>query len=142
MVEPHVLRTGERSAHHEPRVTLVGLPVGREHVAEHPPDLVLAAPPGKQLERGRIGHGDHVRLLDPVEPGDRRAVESHALLERLVELVLADGEGLERAEDVREPEPDELDVLLLDARDHVARVQALPFLDGGHQAGTSCESWA
>ena len=83
VVEAHVLRARERPPHHEARVALVGLAAGLEHVAEHAPDLVgLAGPPGQDLERARVGHGDHVRLLDPVEAGDRRAVEAHAVLER------------------------------------------------------------
>ena len=79
VVEAHVLRPGERPAHLEARVALVGLAPRLQHVAEQPADLVgLAGPPGQDPERGRVGHGDHVRLLDPVEPGDRRAVEAHA----------------------------------------------------------------
>jgi hypothetical protein len=44
------------------------------------------------------------------------------VIERVLELLLADGERLELADDVREPEPDELDVLLLDPGEDLARV--------------------
>ena len=40
-------------------------------------------------------------------------------VERALELVLADGEALQLAEDVGEPQPDELDVVLLDQREDV-----------------------
>ena len=119
VVEAHRLRPLERAPHDVARVALVGLAAGHQHVAEHPRDGLLLRPPRQHRERARVRHRDHVRLLDPVEAGDRRAVEAHALLERPLQLVLADGEALQLAEDVREPEPDELDVVLLDQRQHV-----------------------
>jgi hypothetical protein len=56
-----------------------------------------------------------------IEAGDRRAVEAHPIVQRALHLVLADGEALELSEDVREPQTDELDVLLLDAREDLVR---------------------
>src|SRR4029434_2507593 len=41
-----------------------------------------ARPPREHVERGRVGHRDHVRLLDRVEAGDRGPVEAHPALER------------------------------------------------------------
>jgi hypothetical protein len=70
----------------EARVALERRAVGVQHVAEHPGDLRLGLP-RDQLERGRVGDGDHVRLLDPAEPVDRRAVEPHPLGERALELL-------------------------------------------------------
>jgi hypothetical protein len=32
--------------------------------------------PAEDLERARVRHRDHVRLLDPIEAGDRSAVEA------------------------------------------------------------------
>ena len=120
MVEPGVLGAGQGPAHHAARVALVGLAAGLEDVAEQPADLVaLAGPPRQDPERGGVGHGDHVRLLDAVEAGDRGPVEAHAVLEGARQLVPADREGLQLPEDVREPEADELDVLLLNPLEDV-----------------------
>ena len=82
-------------------------------------DALLLGRHGKHLERRRIGHGDHVRLLDAGEAVDRRAVEAHALLERALELAVGHGEALQNAEHVGEPEADELDVALLDRLEDV-----------------------
>src|SRR6185312_1202951 len=65
----------------------------------------------------RIRDRDHVRLLDRVEARDRRAVEAHAVVERVFELADRDREALQVALDVREPEEDEVDALLLDPRE-------------------------
>jgi hypothetical protein len=37
--------------------------------------VAFGAPPG-DLERARVQHRDHVRLLDPIQAGDRSAVEA------------------------------------------------------------------
>ena len=76
----------------------------------------LLRAPGQHGERDRVGHGDHVRLLDGVEAGYRRAVEAHASLERVLELLRVDREALQLAEDVREPQANEADVAVLDER--------------------------
>src|SRR5918996_993876 len=53
------------------RVALVRLALGGQDVGEHAGHAaaVLLRPPGKHVEGGRVGHGDHVRLLDGVEAG-------------------------------------------------------------------------
>ena len=122
VLEPHFLGTLQRPAHHVARVALVGLAARPEHVAEQARDvaLVIVGAPRKQRIGVGVGHRDHVGLLDRVEPCDRRAVEAHALLERSLHLLASDREALELAQDVREPESDELDAVLLDPRQHVA----------------------
>ncbi len=75
--------------------------------------------PRQQLEAVGIGPGQHVALLHPGEPVDRRSVEGHALGEGVLELGGGDGERLELAEDVGEPEPDEADTTLLHRPQHV-----------------------
>jgi hypothetical protein len=99
------------------RVTLVRAALRGLDVREHPRDArSVLRPPGQHVERGGIGHRDHVRLLDGVEAGDRRAVEAHAALEGVVELLGGDREGLELPEDVGEPEADEADRSFRDER--------------------------
>ena len=89
-VEAEILHALERLPEHVARVTLVRRAVGRDHVADHARDLgadrlpVLVDRPRHDLERRRIGDGDHVRLLDRVEAGDRRAVEAHPVVQRLL----------------------------------------------------------
>src|SRR5204862_2168467 len=95
-------------------VALVWLSARDPDVAEHPAGRLLDRAPGNDGEGARVGHRDHVRLLDRVEAGDRRAVEPHPALERVLELLGVDREALELAEDVGEPQPDEADVAVLD----------------------------
>jgi hypothetical protein len=120
-VEAHLPHAVEREPEDVPRIALVGLAVRPDDVADHAGDLVAAV--GHELERGRVGDGDHVRLLDRVEAGDRGSVEPHAVVHRPLELRLRDREALQVAFDIREPEVDELDVLLLrlleDLRPHL-----------------------
>src|SRR5262249_50577881 len=59
------------------------------------------------------------------EPGDRGAVEAHPALEGVLELGGVDREGLQLAEDVREPEADEADAPLVDDRGNVVGGQVL-----------------
>ena len=119
VVVAHVLGPLERAPHDVARVALVGLAARHADVAEHARHRAFLRAIGEDRERVRVGHGDHVRLLDRVEAGDRGAVEAHPPVERVVQLLLGDGEALELTEDVREPQPDELDVALLDRRHHI-----------------------
>ena len=110
---------------------------GDQDVAEHPRDVALLAvgAPRKQGVSVRVGHRDHVRLLDRVEAGDRRAVEAHAVGEGALELLAAHGEALQLSVDVREPEADELDPVLVDAGDDVLVV-------GAGRAGSRGHLWS
>ena len=119
VVEAHLLGALERAAQHVARIALVRRPLGRQDVAEHPPDAGLLGTPRQPRERRRIGLRDHVGLLDRVEAGDRRAVEAHPALERVRQLGDVDRERLQLAEDVGEPEADEPDLLLRDDREDV-----------------------
>ena len=98
------------------RLAVVG-----DDVAEHPGGVlaVLADRPGEELEAVGVGSGQHVGLLHAGVPVDRAAVEVHALGEGVLQLGRGDGEGLELAVDVGEPEPDEPDALLLDESEDV-----------------------
>ena len=117
-VEAHALHPVERLAQDVARVALVRLAVGRDDVADHPADLRLARAPRHDDERLRIGDRDHVRLLDRVEAGDRRAVEAHPVVERALELVGRDREALQMPLEVVEPEEHRLDALRLALRKH------------------------
>ena len=97
---------------------VAGVPVERcavevGDVAEHPGLGSLRIAPGEQLEGVRIRHRQDVALLDPAEPVDGGAVEGHPLLQRVLQLCGADGEALELAEHVGEPEANEADPALL-----------------------------
>jgi hypothetical protein len=136
VVEPHLVRPLHGPAQDVPRVALVRLALGGDDVGEHAGDAaaVLLRAPRQHVERLGVGHRDHVRLLDRVEAGDRRPVEAHAALERVVELVGVDRERLQLPEDVGEPQADEADPALLDERlDIVGAVRS--FLVGQHGAG-------
>ena len=93
--EAHLGGLGQRPAQHVPRVGPGRRAVGQQDVAEHP-GAVAAAPPshGQHLERGRVGHGDHVGLVDPGEALDRRAVEADALVEGGLQLGRRDRDAL------------------------------------------------
>jgi hypothetical protein len=115
-VEAHLPHPVERTAEHVARVALVRLAVGGDDVADHPADLRAAV--RQELERGRVGDRDHVRLLDRVEAGDRRAVEAHPVVERALDLGGGDREALQVPLEVGEPEQHVLDALALHAFHH------------------------
>ena len=109
----------EVAPQHLAGVALEGRAVEVEDVAEHPGLGRVRVGPREQLEGVGVGPGEHVALLHPGEAVDRRAVEGHALLEGVLELGGGDGEALQLAEHVGEPEPDEPDAALLDRAQHV-----------------------
>ncbi len=90
-------------------IPLERLAAGVDDVAEHPGHRVLAGPPWKDGEGVGVRQGHHVGFLRPRESLHRGAVEAHPLLQRLLQLLDGDGDVLEGAKDVGEPEADELD---------------------------------
>ena len=108
----------QRAPQHVARIALVRLPIGRDDVADHPRDLRLALLPRHQLEGLRIGDRDHVGLLDRVEARNGGPVEAHPIVECVLDLARSDGEALQVALDVGEPEQNELHALFLDSRTH------------------------
>jgi hypothetical protein len=118
-LEAHLLGALQGSPQDPPRIALVWLPARDLDVAEHPPGGLLQRAPGQDREAGRIGQGDHVGLLDRIEPRDRGPVEAHTALERVLELLRVDREALQLAEHVREPQPDEPNVTVPDHLHHV-----------------------
>ena len=91
---------------------------------------------------GRVGHQEHVRLVDLLEPPDRGAVEHAALGEDLVvERLSRDREVLDRPEQVTEPDIDELNLCIADELQYlVGVVEHQPSLNGAGTAlaGTCC----
>ena len=84
---------------------------------------------GQDLERLRIGPGEHVALLHAAEAVDGRAVEGHALLEGVLQFGRRDVERLGDAKDVGEPQLNEPDASLLDgAKDVVLLALHVPSL--------------
>ena len=70
------------------------------------------SPHGKTWNVSRVGREQHVRLLDPHEPFDRRAVEHDVAVERLLELRRRNLDVLVDAENVGELKSQEADVVL------------------------------
>ena len=79
----------------------------------------LGSPQGSSSNVSGSGIARTSALLDPGEAVDRRAVEGHPVVERVLELGRADGEALQAAEDVGEPEPDQPDAAFFHAAQHV-----------------------
>src|SRR5206468_9407338 len=96
-VEGEPLFTGalEVALEHVARIALERLAVEAVDVTEHPRDGRVLAAPRHDLERARVGSGEHVGFLGARVPLDRGAVEGHALFERAFELRPPDGEALE-----------------------------------------------
>ena len=95
-------------------VALKGLAVGQGDAAVHAHDAALGGAPGQHGGGVRVGPEDEVALLDVHEPGDGRAVEADALLERAGQLAGKQRDVFLVAEDVAERQLDELDVVILD----------------------------
>ena len=123
-VEAHALHPVESLAEDIAGIALVGRAVGGDDVAHHPRDVradgvsVIVERARHELEARRIRDRHHVGLLDGVETGDRRPVEAHAVVQRLLHLRRRDRERLEMALEVGEPEEDVLDALVPDALQH------------------------
>ena len=86
--EPLVGGRAQRALEDVPRVGVRRAAVGHHDVAEHPRRRRALAPaaPRQDLERRRVGLGEHVGLVDPGEALDGRAVEADALVEGVLEL--------------------------------------------------------
>ena len=93
--------------------------VGVHDVAEHASGDIAAVAPGQELEGVGVRLGEHIALLDPAEAVDGRAVEVHALLEGVLELVGGDGHRFELPEHIGEPQADEADSPLLGGAEDV-----------------------
>ena len=118
------------AAQHLAGVPLERRPVEVVDVAEDPRLGRLGVAPRQDLERVRVRDGQHVGLLDAGEAVDRGAIERHPVLERVLQLGRADGEALEVAEDVGEPQPHEAHAALLDAPQHIRPL----LLQHGHRS--------
>ena len=109
---------GEVALEDVPRVGVRRRAVGHLDVAEHPGGRRPLTAPRQDLEGRRVGLGEHVRLVDPGEALDRRAVEADALLEGPLELGRCHRHRLEVAQHVGEPQPHEPHVALLERPQH------------------------
>ena len=92
-----------------PGTAVEGLLVRGVDVAEeprHPAALVVVR---QHAEGGEVGLEQHVRLLDPHEPLDRRPVEHDLAVQRLLELAARHLDVLVDAQDVGELQPEEVD---------------------------------
>ena len=112
--EPHVGGLGKHPLEHAPGICGGGLTVRGLEVAEHAGRGLVLAAPRQQLERGGVRLQQHVRLEHPGQSLDRGAVEAETFLERGLHLRRGQRDGLQGAHDVREPEPHEAHVPVLD----------------------------
>ena len=95
-------------------VAVKGLARRRPQVAEDARHARVARTPRQDLERLRVRERQHVRLVRRRKAVNRGPVEANALIKCLLELLRRDRERLEVALNVREPQPDEANVSLLD----------------------------
>ena len=112
--EARVGRLRQRALEHVAQYRRGGLAVGRAQVAEHARGGIHVAAPRQHLERRRIRVREQVALLHAGEPLDRGAVEADPLAEGAFGLSRCDCDGLEGADDVREPQTHELHTAFLD----------------------------
>jgi len=105
-------------------------------VAEHTGFGSVTVGPRQHDEGVGIGDGQHVAFLDPREAVDRRAVEAHAVLEGVLQFGRTDGEALEVAQDVGEPQTDQPNATFLDGAEHVVTL----LLQHGHSFSLPMEA--
>ena len=101
---------------------------------------VLGAPPRQHGVRRRIRQEVHVRLLDPLEAADRRAVEHQLVVERLLQLLDRDRDVLDLAVRLGELQPYEGDVVPPAALEHFLLVHDPPSEIGVREAAESIAS--
>jgi hypothetical protein len=75
--------------------------------------------PAEDLERARVRHRDHVRLLDPIEAGDRSAVEAMPYSSTPRASCCAIANDLSCSKLSVSQDPTNSTVLLLDAAQHL-----------------------
>jgi hypothetical protein len=122
------------------RVAFEGLAVEAMDVAEHARDGRVLAAPGHDLERARVGLGEHVGFLDARVALDRGAVEGHALFEGTFELGRSDREALELAEHVGEPEAHEAHPAFFDGAEDVVEWPFHPTSVAGPSTATAARN--
>ncbi len=115
--EAEIRSTLEHALEHIARISGIRRAVRAFDVAEHRRHERALIAPRQDLQGRGIGHRDHVGLLDACEALDRRSVEAHAFVHRGLEFVGRDHERLQEAENVGEPQVDELDLILADGLD-------------------------
>ena len=91
---------------HDPGMGGIVGPVRVPDFGEHADGARASRPEGRYLDRRGDGHGHHVALLDPLVTLDRGSVETHPLFKSPLELLRCDGEGLQKAQHVGEPQSD------------------------------------
>ena len=107
-------RLGDGALQGVPRTALEGAAVRVVDVADQPADPFAGVLRPRQHPEGRqVGPEEHVRLLDPDEALDRRAVEHDLAVQRRGELAVRDLDVLDDAEDVGELQAHELHVRAL-----------------------------
>ena len=111
--EPALLGLVEHDTQTFAGIPREGLAVGRADVAEHARHAVVARAPGKHLEGGGVGEGEHIGLIGRGKALDRGAIEADALLKGNLEVLGRDGEALEPAQHVGEPQAHKADAALL-----------------------------
>ena len=122
------------------RIALVALAVGRlDHVARDVERRLVQE--RVDVARGGIGHQEHVGRLDPLPPGDRRAVEGVPALELVHhELLGRHGDVLFLAAGIGEAKVDELDVLVLEHLEDVGGAGHAGLLVGGRRSTMHCKT--
>jgi hypothetical protein len=116
--ESALSRFSECSLEHVPRVGYRWLPIGSRNVAEHPRRRVDLVSPRKNLKRRWVRVGEHVGFVRSSESLDCRTVETETLRESAFDFRWSDCDTLEGADDVGEPQADELDSPLFDRAKH------------------------
>ena len=81
--------------------------------------VALLSPHGSTSNVFASGMASTSLSCDAAEAVDRRPVEGHPVLERVLQLGRADGEALQAAEHVGEPQPDQADAAFLHRVQHV-----------------------
>ena len=101
------------ASQHLPRVAFERCAVEVLDVAKHSRLNRLAVAPWQHLKSVRVGHRQHVGFLHTAEAVDGRAIECHAVAERVLEFGGADREALQIPQHVGEPQTNQPDAALL-----------------------------
>lgn len=112
--EAHVRGLGQVAFEHVAGIGGGGFAVGREDVAEHPRRRFRLAAPGQDLEGGGVRLRQHVGFEHPGQALNGGTVKAQPLLERALHFGRGQRHGLQRANDVGEPQPHEPHVALFD----------------------------
>ena len=124
-LKAHLTRRIHLTPQHLPRISEERVPIRHRNVTKHTCRLQARVLIKRQnLERRRIRPQQRIRLRHTTKPLNRTPIKTHPLLKRRLQLRRRHHHRLQTPRNIRKPQTNESDVLLLHQAQHVVRLRA------------------